>query len=63
MKAVDETRKRGLGRGLSALLGEPVVEPGKGDSMVRQLPVTQLRPGRFQPRRYFDAAGNEDLTQ
>jgi ParB family transcriptional regulator, chromosome partitioning protein len=53
---MSEERKRGLGRGLSALLGEeaapaPVAERQAG---IRALPVERLRPGRFQPRRTFD---------
>lgn len=47
-------RKRGLGRGLAALLP---TEEG-----VRSLPVAQLHPNRFQPRVSFDDAGLEELA-
>ena len=73
MSSVEEPRKRGLGRGLSALLGEPTVasvvreEPGSpaaiGGNGVRILPVAHLRPGKYQPRQHFDQAAIEDLTQ
>jgi ParB family transcriptional regulator, chromosome partitioning protein len=59
---------RGLGRGLSALFGddeEPAATastPQKQDNL-RTLPVEQLRPSRFQPRRHFDAENLEALTQ
>lgn len=64
------TRKRGLARGLSALLGEegldgeaPAtggVEAAGGD--VRQMAVDLLRPGRYQPRRHFDDEAIEQLA-
>ena len=64
-------RKRGLGRGLSALIGEaaPVgtnpganLKAGAGDGSVattgnglRILGTDQLQAGAFQPRQNFDA--------
>ncbi|KAB2960967.1 MAG: ParB/RepB/Spo0J family partition protein, partial [Thermoanaerobaculia bacterium] len=51
-------KKRGLGRGLSALL-PPKTEPPEA---VRTLPVAQLVPNRFQPRSRFDDAGIEELA-
>ena len=41
--------KRGLGRGLEALLG-PRREPHAAEHELRELPLDLLRPGRFQPR-------------
>ena len=49
-------RRRGLGRGLSALLGEERAAPDDAESSLRRLPVDRLHPGRFQPRRTFDEA-------
>ncbi len=52
-------RKRGLGRGLSALLGPDAAAPAApleaqpGDKL-RRLPVKQLQPGKYQPRRTMD---------
>jgi ParB family transcriptional regulator, chromosome partitioning protein len=50
---VDEKRK-GLGRGLSALMGEPTAPGGGAPRATRELPIEQLHPGRFQPRKRFD---------
>ncbi|HEY4596069.1 MAG TPA: ParB/RepB/Spo0J family partition protein [Thermoanaerobaculia bacterium] len=52
-------KKRGLGRGLDALIEK--AEP-KPDEPVRTLPVASLHPNRFQPRTYFDEAAIEDLV-
>jgi len=52
-------RKRGLGRGLDALI-EKSEAP---EEAVRTLPVASLRPNRFQPRAHFDEAAIEDLTE
>jgi len=57
-----EEPRRGLGRGLSALIGDEniPVPPPKG---VRSLPVAFLRPGKFQPRKYFGEEELADLAQ
>ena len=58
----DEPRLRGLGRGLSALLGEDTAE-ALGDARSAQaVPVELLHPGRFQPRRDFDAENMQQLV-
>jgi len=62
-------KKRGLGRGLDALLGPKgaaatpaqVEQPQPGDVM-RTLPVAQLQPGRYQPRRDMDPDKLEELS-
>jgi len=50
-------RPRGLGRGLSALIGDEAAAV-KGEPVakkdLRSLPVAFLQPGRFQPRMSFD---------
>ena len=58
---------RGLGRGLSALLGEgePAQvprEPEGGATGSRLLPVAFMKPNRFQPRRFFDASELKELA-
>jgi ParB family chromosome partitioning protein len=59
---------RGLGRGLSALFGDdeaPAATPAAASQQqdnLRTLPVEQLHPSRFQPRRHFDAENLESLT-
>ena len=49
--------KKGLGRGLSSLIGETNVEPKKN-----LLAVSDLIPNKYQPRKVFDDANLEDLT-
>jgi ParB family chromosome partitioning protein len=49
--------KKGLGRGLSSLIGETKVETQKN-----QLPVSDLIPNKYQPRKIFDERNLEDLT-
>lgn len=52
-------KKRGLGRGLEALLGsvEPVAE-----EKLRLLPVESLKPGAYQPRKDFDPVRLQELA-
>jgi ParB family chromosome partitioning protein len=63
-KLFDETRPRGLGRGLSALIGEEasVRSDGQGRK-VPTLPVAFLRPNRFQPRKRFNEEDIRDLAE
>src|SRR3970040_1793389 len=41
-----DARRRGLGRGLGALLGREAFDEG----LIRDLPVHEIRPSRLQPR-------------
>ena len=59
-------KKRGLGRGLDALLSTaPPSAPGKlpAPLVTNRLSVGQLTPNRFQPRSHFEEAGLEELAQ
>jgi len=49
--------KKGLGRGLSSLIGETKVETQKN-----QLLISDLIPNKYQPRKIFDESNLEDLT-
>jgi ParB family chromosome partitioning protein len=49
--------KKGLGRGLSSLIGETKIEPQKN-----QLSISDLIPNKYQPRKIFDETSLEDLT-
>ena len=49
--------KKGLGRGLSSLLGEEKIEHKKN-----VLPIYNLIPNKYQPRKIFDEVSLEDLT-
>ena len=50
--------KKGLGRGLSSLIGETRIEPQKN-----YLPTSDLSPNKYQPRKIFDESNLEDLTK
>ena len=49
--------KKGLGRGLSSLIGETKVE-----NINNQLSISDLVPNKFQPRKIFDEENLIDLT-
>jgi ParB family chromosome partitioning protein len=49
--------KKGLGRGLSSLIGETKVE-----AQTNQLSISDLVPNKYQPRKNFDEINLEDLT-
>ena len=60
-------KKRGLGRGLEALLGPkaaaeaPPLQAMPGD-VLRTLPIDAMVPGKYQPRRTMDDAKLEELA-
>jgi len=60
----DETRSKGLGRGLSALLGDETEDYGSVGSgrAPREMPIEFLKPNPNQPRRVFDEAELADLA-
>tara|TARA_A100001234_G_scaffold211752_1_gene212671 strand:- start:268 stop:1110 length:843 start_codon:yes stop_codon:yes gene_type:complete len=49
--------KKGLGRGLSSLIGETKVESQKN-----HLSISDLIPNKYQPRKIFDESNLEELT-
>ena len=49
--------KKGLGRGLSSLIGEVKIERQQN-----QISINDLVPNRYQPRKIFDENNLEDLT-
>ena len=49
--------KKGLGRGLSSLIGETKVESQKN-----LLSISDIIPNKYQPRKVFDESNLEDLT-
>jgi ParB family transcriptional regulator, chromosome partitioning protein len=55
----DDVRPRGLGRGLSALIGDEA--PRSGNRAPRQVPTAFLRPNKFQPRKTFVEGDLNDL--
>lgn len=72
-----EEKKKGLGRGLSALLGDQAAsaiqavtsaaaagpEGAAAIKGLRAMPVGQLQPGKYQPRRSFDEDRIADLVE
>lgn len=54
-------KPKGLGRGLDALLADNIEESGSADTL-RMLNVTQLQPGKYQPRSYMDDAALQTLA-
>lgn len=61
------TRKKGLGRGLDALLGEDrdaldAVGKDRAPEPPNQLPTSVLRAGRYQPRTRMDEGALNDLA-
>ena len=54
-------KRKGLGRGLDALLcGEDNAAPPQGD--LRMMSVTQLAPGKYQPRTQMDSESLQELA-
>jgi ParB family chromosome partitioning protein len=61
-------KKRGLGRGLEALLGStkaaetppPEMQPGE---ILRSVPINRLQPGKYQPRTGMDAGKLSELAE
>jgi len=51
------TIKKGLGRGLSSLIGETKVE-----SKTNRLSLSEIKPNKYQPRKNFDEEMLKDLT-
>ena len=50
--------KKGLGRGLSSLIGETKIESQKN-----QLPISEMIPNKYQPRKIFDENSLNELTK
>lgn len=63
----NSAKKRGLGRGLEALLGsknaiETISSPHLTDPALQRVPIEQLQPGQYQPRTQIDKAKLEELS-
>ena len=50
-------KKKGLGRGLSSLIGDGDIKTSNG-----KIPISSIVPNKFQPRKYFDKEALEELT-
>ena len=56
-------RHKGLGRGLDALLGGTVPARRDDEEQLAQIPVSSLRPGKYQPRTRMDEASLAELAE
>ncbi len=54
-------KQKGLGRGLDALLAGDMESVGSGDAL-RMLNISQMQPGKYQPRSYMDDAALQTLA-
>lgn len=55
-------KKRGLGRGLDALLGGTKLESVEGRERLKTLQVERMQPSSYQPRKDFDPARLQELA-
>ncbi|MCD6532230.1 ParB/RepB/Spo0J family partition protein [bacterium] len=61
-----DRKKRGLGRGLDAILPgdvEELLEYGEKSGQLEEIPIEQVKPNPFQPRREFDPKALEELAE
>lgn len=56
------TKKKGLGRGLEALLGSGATSGLEAAQSVSHLKLVDLQPGQYQPRTVMDEEGLEELA-
>lgn len=56
------TKKRGLGRGLDALLGGVELQQEESPSVSKKMPVEFMQRGKYQPRREFDSEKLQELA-
>lgn len=59
-------KKRGLGQGIGALFPDAASleeEVDRNDERVKLVPLEEIRPNPYQPRRHFDEEALEELTK
>lgn len=58
-------KKTGLGKGLDALFGAPLIEEEqiKENDVLKNLKITEVEPNRDQPRKKFDQESLEELAE
>ena len=54
-------KKKGLGRGLEALLGDKATTQAQVE--INRLPLTALQAGKYQPRQKMDAGPLQELAE
>ena len=55
-------KKKGLGRGLEALLGEKAQQAGSSTD-INRLPLSALQAGKYQPRQKMEAGALQELAE
>lgn len=55
-------KKKGLGRGLEALLGEKTTQ-ANSSTEINRLPLTVLQAGKYQPRQKMEAGALQELAE
>ena len=55
-------KKTGLGKGLDALFGTPIMQEVKQEELVKHLNINEIEPNRAQARKIFDDEAIEDLS-
>jgi ParB family transcriptional regulator, chromosome partitioning protein len=55
------TPKRGLGKGLAALIGDSPIPVATPHEIIREIPVGEITPNPFQPRRSFEQQKLDEL--
>ena len=56
-------KRKSLGRGLDALLGQPGAETKNQKQGLTEIPIEQIGPGPFQPRKQIDESQLNELAQ
>ena len=56
-------KPKGLGRGLDALLGGSRPASARDDSVLREIAISDLSTGKYQPRTHMDEAALQDLAE
>lgn len=66
MPGITTEKKRGLGRNLNALLSQTKsikdFQENDTDAVLKKLPIEQLRPGKYQPRKHIPSETLEELA-
>jgi ParB family chromosome partitioning protein len=63
MTVATEKTPRRLGRGLEALLGSTTGLASSDEGALKSIPIRQVSPNPFQPRREFDSGGLAELQE
>lgn len=57
-------KKTGLGKGLDALFGSPVIEEtNENNELVQKIKIVEIEPNKEQARKLFDEEGIEELAE